>query len=89
MRSRKGYAAQLRNLHRLADRQWRADRQHPQHGRCKHQLRRRALDKTKDFSAASQRQIWRRTVADVISLRELIESFDKKSDAALNEARKC
>jgi phospholipid/cholesterol/gamma-HCH transport system substrate-binding protein len=48
-----------------------------------------ALTKTKDFlgSLASDKY-GGELLPTVISMRELIESFDKKSDAALNEARK-
>ena len=48
-----------------------------------------ALDKTKDFlGGLASDKYGGELLPTVISLRELIESFDKKSDTALNEARK-
>jgi len=48
-----------------------------------------ALDKTKDFlGSLGSDKYGGELLPTVISMRELIESFDKKSDAALNDARK-
>ena len=48
-----------------------------------------ALTKTKDFlGSLGSDKYGGELLPTVISLRELIESFDKKSDTALNEARK-
>jgi phospholipid/cholesterol/gamma-HCH transport system substrate-binding protein len=48
-----------------------------------------ALDKTRDFlGGLASDKYGGELLPTVISLRELIESFDKKSDATLNEARK-
>src|ERR1700712_1628551 len=47
-----------------------------------------ALDKTRDFlGSLGSDKYGGDLLPTVISLRELIESFDKKSDAALNDAR--
>ena len=48
-----------------------------------------ALTKTRDFlGSLGSDKYGGELLPTVISLRELIESFDKKSDTALNEARK-
>jgi phospholipid/cholesterol/gamma-HCH transport system substrate-binding protein len=48
-----------------------------------------ALDKTKDFlGSLGSDKYGGELLPTVVSMRELIQSFDKKSDAALNDARK-
>ena len=48
------------------------------------------LDKTKDFlGGLASDKYGGELLPTVISMRELIESFDKKSDTVLNEAGKC
>ncbi len=48
-----------------------------------------ALDKTKDFlGGLGSDKYGGELLPTVVSMRELIQSFDKKSDAALNDARK-
>ncbi len=47
------------------------------------------MDKTKDFlGGLASDKYGGELLPTVVSMRELIDSFDKKSDKALNEARK-
>ena len=46
------------------------------------------LAKTRAFLKRRQRQIWRRAAADRTSLRELVQSFDKRPTPSIDDARR-